>query len=72
MFSTIVIPYIFSKFEAFFLLGTAADHSHVARVKCKLVTPTFVSLAPPTSFPSPDASGGTDLQVFDASDCSIL
>ena len=37
-----------------------------------LVTPASVSLAPPTSSPSPDANGGTDLQVFDSSDCSTL
>ena len=55
-----------------FLLGTATDHSHVTSVQRELVPSTFVSLAPPTSSPSPDANGGTDLRVFNASDCSTL
>ena len=58
--------------RCFFLPGTATDHSHVARIQRELVTPIFVSLAPLTSFPSSDANGGTDLQVFDASDCLTL
>ena len=58
--------------QGFFLPRTATNHFHVARVQRKLVTPASVSPAPPVSSPSPDASGGTNLQVFDASDCSTL
>ena len=72
MFSTIAISYIFSKFEAVFLPEPTADHSHFTSVQLELVTPAFVSPAPPASSPSPNANGGIDLQVLDASDCSTL
>ena len=65
MFNTIAISYVISNFESFFVPGTATDRYHIERVQHELVTPTFVS-------PSPDANGGTDLQVFDASDYSTL
>ena len=58
--------------RGFFLPRTVVDHSHIASVQHKLVTFASVSPVPPTSSPSPDANGGTDLQVFDASDCSKL
>ena len=62
--SMVVISYI--------LFKVATDHSHVANVQCKLVTPAFVSPAPHASSPSPDTNEGTYLQVFEASDCSTL
>ena len=72
MFSMITISYILSKFTDCFVPGPVTGHSHVASIQRELVTPASVSPAPPTSSPSPDASGGTDLQVFDASYCSTL
>ena len=66
MFSTI------AKFADCFLPRPVTGHSHVTSIQRELVTPTYVLPAPPTSSPSLDASGGTDLQVFDASDCSTL
>ena len=60
----VVISYILSK--------VAIDHSHVANVQREPVTLAFVSPAPPAASPSPDSNEGTDLQVFDASDCSTL
>ena len=56
----------------FFLPGPAIGHSHVASIQRKLVTLAYVPHAPHASSSSPDASGGTNLQVFDASDCSTL
>ena len=56
----------------FSLPGLATDHSHVVSIQRELVIPASVSPAPPSSPPSPDANGGTNLQVFDASDCSTL
>ena len=58
--------------QGFFLPRTTTDDSHVASVQRELVTPASVSLAPLASFPSLDANGGIDLQVFDAPDCSTL
>ena len=58
--------------RGFFSFGLTTDHSHAASVQRELVTPAFVSLAPPASSPSLDANGETDLHVFDASDCSTL
>ena len=52
-----------------FLPWTSTSHFHVASVQRKLVTPTSILSAPPASSPSPDTNGGTDLQVFDASNC---
>ena len=56
----------------FLLPGPATDHSHVANIQRKFVTLAFVSSAPPASSPSPNTSGGTNLQVFDGLDCSTL
>ena len=47
--------------QGFFIPGPVTDHSHVASVQHELVTPASVSLAPPTTSPSSDANGGTDL-----------
>ena len=58
--------------RGFFSFGLRTDYSHAASVQRELVTPAFVSLAPPASSPSLDANGETDLHVFDASDCSTL
>ena len=55
-----------------FLPGTITDHSHIASVQLKLVTSASVSPAPLASSPFLDTNGGTDLQVFDASDYSAL
>ena len=56
----------------FFLPGTVTDHSHVASIQRELVTPTSISPAPPASSPSLNANGGTDLQVFQATNCLTL
>ena len=48
------------------------NHSHIPNVQRKLVTLASVSPAPPASSPSLDVNGGTNLQVFDASDSSTL
>ena len=71
-FITIAFWHILSKFEGFFLPGTATNHSHVASVQRELVTLASISPTPPASSPSPDANGGTNLHVFNASDCSTL
>ena len=72
MFSTIVISYILSKFEDFFLPRTATNHSHIASVQLELITHASVSPASPASSPSLDTNGRIDIQVFDASDCLTL
>ena len=56
----------------FSLPRIATDHSLVASVQRELVTPAYISPAPPISTPSPNANGGTDVQVLDASGCSTL
>ena len=53
----------------FFPPRLETGHFQVASVQCELATPESVLPAPPASSPCSDANGGTDLQVFDASDC---
>ena len=65
----IAISYINRSFS---LPRPAIDHSHVANVQPKLVTPASVSPAPPASSPSSNVNGGIDLLVFGALDCSTL
>ena len=60
------------QFRGYFLLGIVTDHSHVSSVQRELVTHASVFPAPIASSLSPNVNGGTDLQVFDASDCSTL
>ena len=64
--------YCLLQVRGFFPSKLEIDHSHTTSVQCELATPASVSPAPPTSSPFPDANGGTNLQVFDSSDCSTL
>ena len=69
---TAILHVSFTKIVPFFLPGLANDHFHATDVQHGPAISSYALLAPPASSPSPDANGGIDLQVFDASEFSTL